>query len=236
MRHVACTHRAGQSPPDRAGRRGNVEPRAAKGQDGAPNKPPSVSKEDQSVLPAERASRPSVLQVGIASATHRVTHAERSRAPEAPRGRLGLHVRRGQVRGVVLDAHGAAGLRLMARRPRRQTVPSKSERALTPRVARAAVIPSEPNLASARSLGCRPERADALALCPVGRKEARGSQREVTHERNSALKRVHHHWRPQRRGVKRHTKHGRLTALRDPLQGRTDALKDISGYSTVKGI
>ena len=52
----------------------------------------------------------------------------------------------------------------MARRPRRQTVPSKSERALTPRVARAAVIPSEPNLASTGGLGCRPERADALTL------------------------------------------------------------------------
>ena len=118
MRHVACTHRAGQSPPDRAGRRGNVEPRARTRHQ---KQPPSVSKEDQPVLPAERASRPSVLQVGIASATHRVAHAERSRAPEAPRGRLGLHVRRGQVRGVVLNAHGAAGLRLMARRPRRQT-------------------------------------------------------------------------------------------------------------------
>ena len=72
MRHVACTHRAGQSPPDRAGRRGNVEPRARTGRQNTPKKPPSVSKEDQPVLPAERASRPSILQVGIASATHRV--------------------------------------------------------------------------------------------------------------------------------------------------------------------
>ena len=34
MRHVACKRRAGQSPPDRAGRRGNVEPRARTGRTG----------------------------------------------------------------------------------------------------------------------------------------------------------------------------------------------------------
>ena len=73
----------------------------------------------------------------------------------------------------------------MARRPRCQTVPSKSERALTPRVARAAVIPSEPNLASTRGLGCRPECADALALRPVGG----AGVPKGGHERNSALKR-----------------------------------------------
>ena len=76
-------------------------------------------------------------------------------------------------------------------------MPSKSERALTPRVARAAVIPSEPNLASTRGLGCRPERADALALRQVGR----AGVPKGGHERNSALKRVRHHWRPQRRGI-----------------------------------
>ena len=50
MRHVACKRRAGQSPPDRAGRRGNVEPRARTGCQKAP-----ISLEGRPVGPSGRA-------------------------------------------------------------------------------------------------------------------------------------------------------------------------------------